>query len=272
MSIFDLNQRANAVLKKYEKYDAPVNTKAAKTDDPFLEEYYEVEAEVERLMEAASEVTLESNRAVIAAKNGEIRRVKNVLLTDAIDVLEKKVKKGKGVTKALIAERQNMVKEMIDKVYAVPDGMSSAPVRRPMRHGTKGTKKDPIILNNQAYDASGGGDSAFQHTDGTQGFEKEKEQAFKRQDEVIDRIGRGVETLDQIARGMGEEVDRQNPVIDDIEHQMDKVTSQLKTNNAKLKGLVHRMRSARNFCVDVILICVLLAIGAYIYATFAKKK
>ncbi len=51
---------------------------------------------------------------------------------------------------------------------------------------------------------------------------------------------------------------------------MDKVTSQLKTNNAKLKGLVHRMRSARNFCVDVILICILLAIGAYIYATFKK--
>jgi SYP7 family syntaxin len=63
---------------------------------------------------------------------------------------------------------------------------------------------------------------------------------------------------------------RQNPVIDDIEAQMDKVTSQLKTNNAKLKGLVHRMRSARNFCVDVILICILLAIGAYIYATFKK--
>lgn len=66
------------------------------------------------------------------------------------------------------------------------------------------------------------------------------------------------------------QVDRQNPVIDDIENQMDKVTGQLKTNNAKLKGLVTKMRSSRNFCVDVILICIILAIAAYIYSMFKK--
>lgn len=40
-----------------------------------------------------------------------------------------------------------------------------------------------------------------------------------------------------------------------------KVTGQLKTNNAKLKGVITKMRSSRNFCVDVILICIILAIG-----------
>jgi hypothetical protein len=35
-----------------------------------------------------------------------------------------------------------------------------------------------------------------------------------------------------------EELDKQNPVIDDIDTQLNKVTSQLKTNNAKLKGLI----------------------------------
>ena len=30
------------------------------------------------------------------------------------------------------------------------------------------------------------------------------------------------------------------------------------------------MRSSRNFCVDVVLVCILLAIGAYIY-TMVKK-
>lgn len=66
----------------------------------------------------------------------------------------------------------------------------------------------------------------------------------------------------------GEEVDRQNPIIDDIEQQMDKVTNNLKTNNQKLQGVLKNMRSSRNFCVDIILITVLLAIGAYIYAMF----
>jgi SYP7 family syntaxin len=44
------------------------------------------------------------------------------------------------------------------------------------------------------------------------------------------------------------------------------VTNNLKTNNAKLKGVMSKMRSSRNFCVDIILVTVLLAIGAYIYA------
>lgn len=35
-----------------------------------------------------------------------------------------------------------------------------------------------------------------------------------------------------------EELDKQNPVIDDIDTQLNKVTSQLKTNNTKLKGLI----------------------------------
>lgn len=39
------------------------------------------------------------------------------------------------------------------------------------------------------------------------------------------------------------------------------VTGQLKTNNAKLKGLVEQMAHSRNFCVDVVLICIILAIG-----------
>ncbi len=72
-------------------------------------------------------------------------------------------------------------------------------------------------------------------------------------------------------RRLGAQLDRQNPILDDIEHQMDKVTGQLKTNNAKLKGLVTQMRSSRNFCVDVILICIILAIGAYIYSMFARR-
>ena len=48
------------------------------------------------------------------------------------------------------------------------------------------------------------------------------------------------------------------------------VTSTIKTNNVKLKGLVHKMANARNFCVDVILIIILLSIGGYLYSVFKK--
>ena len=39
---------------------------------------------------------------------------------------------------------------------------------------------------------------------------------------------------------------RQNPVIEDIENAIDKNLSSLKTNNAKLKGLVHRVTDSLN--------------------------
>lgn len=67
---------------------------------------------------------------------------------------------------------------------------------------------------------------------------QEWEYAKMRQDAQLDRIEKGVGTLGEMAKGMQEELDKQNPVIDDIDTQLNKVTSQLKSNNAKLKGLV----------------------------------
>ena len=77
---------------------------------------------------------------------------------------------------------------------------------------------------------------------------------------------------------------------------MDNVTKELKTNNMKLKGLVEsvspcyakqcwqlpatklfklvvpvQMRSRRNFCIDITLICILLALGLYLYMMFKNK-
>lgn len=40
---------------------------------------------------------------------------------------------------------------------------------------------------------------------------------------------------------------------------------ELANNNMRLKGLVYKVRKGRNFVIDVILICVLCAIGLYIY-------
>lgn len=253
MSIYDLIQRTNTILKKYEKYDAPIKTKGAKTDDPFMEEYQEVEAELEKLTDAAGDVLLEQNRALVAAKNAEIRRAKNVLLTEAIQGLEKKTKKGKGVNKTIIAERQAKIKELIDRIYAVPDGMSMAANRRPTRTYVKGKKGPGVFINGGEEGAPHNQEGYYSHTEATQQFEKEWDVAKKAQDKRLERIEAGVVELGDMARNIGEELDRQNPVIDDIETQMDKVTRNLKTNNAKLKG---------------VLITILLAIGAYIFAMF----
>ena len=47
---------------------------------------------------------------------------------------------------------------------------------------------------------------------------------------------------------------------------MDGANDGLKTNKTRLKEMVTKLRSSRNFCVDVVLLCILLGIGAYIYS------
>jgi hypothetical protein len=48
--------------------------------------------------------------------------------------------------------------------------------------------------------------------------------------------------------------------------QMDAATKSVQTNNQKLAGVLKRVASQRNFCIDIILITVLLAVGGYIYS------
>ncbi|KAK4478635.1 hypothetical protein RD792_014125 [Penstemon davidsonii] len=47
--------------------------------------------------------------------------------------------------------------------------------------------------------------------------------------------------------------------------QVDKATSDLKNTNVRLKDTVNQLRSSRNFCIDIILLCVILGIAAYLY-------
>lgn len=51
MSLYDLMKRTDIILKKYEKYDAPIKTKSGKATDPFTEEFEEIDAEVDKVIE-----------------------------------------------------------------------------------------------------------------------------------------------------------------------------------------------------------------------------
>ena len=47
--------------------------------------------------------------------------------------------------------------------------------------------------------------------------------------------------------------------------QMDRASKAVETNNAKLAGVLMRVASTRNFCIDITLIMILLAVVGYIY-------
>lgn len=273
MSLYDLQQRTDVILKKYEKYDKPMDKRRVTNgDDPFQDELENMEAQVADLNKQAEEIVAEKNRAIAAARNADIRKAKQSMLTEGIQGLQKLKKKGKGVTKAIIEEREKQVQKLIEKIFAIPDGIGGN--RRPMRAGSP----LPALPKGAAITLGTGGldlqanPMHYKATDETAKFEQEWEYAKVRQDAQLERIERGVGTLGDMAKGMQEELDKQNPVIDDIDMQLNKVTSQLKTNNAKLKGLITQMRSKRNFCIDIVLVCILLGIGAYIFTVATKKK
>ena len=91
-----------------------------------------------------------------------------------------------------------------------------------------------------------------------------------KQDQGLDMIAEGLDTLKNMAHDMNEEMDRQVPLMDEIDTKVDKATSDLKNTNVRLKDTVTQLRSSRNFCIDIILLCVILGIAAYLYNVLKK--
>ncbi|OAY83761.1 Syntaxin-71 [Ananas comosus] len=75
----------------------------------------------------------------------------------------------------------------------------------------------------------------------------------------------GLDTLKNMAHDMNEELDRQVPLVDEIETKVDRANADLKNTNVRLKETVTQLRSSRNFCIDIILLCIILGIAAYLY-------
>lgn len=50
----DLAEAVCSLPRRYEKYDAPIKTRSNKSDDPFMEIYNEVEAELEKLLDVGN--------------------------------------------------------------------------------------------------------------------------------------------------------------------------------------------------------------------------
>ncbi|KAF4358475.1 hypothetical protein G4B88_020153 [Cannabis sativa] len=64
---------------------------------------------------------------------------------------------------------------------------------------------------------------------------------------------------------MSEELDNQVPLVDEIDTKVDKATSDIKNTNVRLKQTLNQVRSSHNFCIDIILLCIILGIVSYLY-------
>lgn len=220
-------------------------------------------------MQKGEEAKNEKNRAQKAALNAEVRRGKATLVQDALPRLEKLVRT-KGSTTEDIQDRLSKIEEIQASIDTIFDG--NATLRRPQRlmsaHGAGSSLQSAgeIHIDTSNLESQlASGKALYSHTEETLEFKNEWEVAKARQDERLEGIEKGIGTLKELGIAMGEEVQRQDVLIDEVDAKMDSVTADLRNNNAKLKGLVTKVRSSRNFFIDVILIIVLLALALYIY-------
>ncbi|KAJ3049467.1 hypothetical protein HK097_009546 [Rhizophlyctis rosea] len=87
-------------------------------------------------------------------------------------------------------------------------------------------------------------------------------------DKDLDAIGIGVTHLKNIANEMGEELDRQNVALDDIEAGVDKALDHVDNLNIKMKKTLDGMMKGDRFMVNCVLMCILLALVAFVASQF----
>ncbi|XP_045802262.1 syntaxin-71-like, partial [Trifolium pratense] len=160
----------------------------------------------------------------------------------------------KGLSSQEFAARNDLVLSLPERIQAIPDGTLAAPKQT---GGCGASASRPEIK----FDSDG----YFEQTKESSQFREEYEMPKMKQDQGLDVIAEGLDTLKNMAHDMNEEFDKQVPLMDEIDTKVDKASSDLKYTNVKLKDTVTQLRSSRNFCIDIVLLIIILGIAAYLY-------
>ncbi|KAM7522325.1 hypothetical protein LguiA_012227 [Lonicera macranthoides] len=256
MSVIDILFRVDAICKKYDKYDIDKQRELnASGDDAFARLYSSFEAQIEAAFHKSEMASMETNRAASVALKAEVRRIKARLMDEVPKLQKLSQKKVKGISKDELEARVEMVLALPERIRAIPDGTTGN-----QDGGWNSSDKQKIQFDSEG-DFGGG---FFQQSEESSQFREEYEMRRMKQ-ASLDIISDGLDTLKNLANDMNEELDRQVPLIDEIDTKVDKATAELKNTNVRLKETLTKVRSSQNFCIDFVLICIILGIATYLY-------
>ncbi|KAM4071621.1 hypothetical protein ACJW30_11G072400 [Castanea mollissima] len=245
MGVIDIITRVDAICKKYEKYDVDKHKDkdhnvVSGGHDAFALLYGVVEADTIAAFQKSDAAANEKDRATVVALTAEIRRTKARLLGELPKLQRLALKKVKGLSKEEELEARNdLVSTLKERIEAIPDE-SNTNVGKQTGGRTASASYTGIKIDSTSDGRFDNG--YFQQTEESDRFKQEFEM-----------------------RRMKQEFDRQAPLMDEIDNKVDRATTDLKGANVRLKETVNQLRSSRNFCIDIILLSIILGIAAYLY-------
>jgi len=89
-------------------------------------------------------------------------------------------------------------------------------------------------------------------------------QKDKEMDDMIGQINDGLYSLKDKSDQMGSNIDRQSMAMENLDNEIQKTSDQLESSNNRLKNVLENYRSPSKFCMDVVLILMLLGLVAVI--------
>eukprot|EP00736_Rhodelphis_marinus_P004849 Rmarinus@m.8951 len=99
---------------------------------------------------------------------------------------------------------------------------------------------------------------------------KQIQEKNEKMDEELEVISEGVQRLGNLARDMNQEINLQSQMVEEITADVDRTAAHLQNINKKMKETLTKVRSADRFCVDIILVVILVGICGYLYSAMTS--
>mmetsp|Transcript_42194 Transcript_42194/g.68453 ORF Transcript_42194/g.68453 Transcript_42194/m.68453 type:complete len:290 (-) Transcript_42194:117-986(-) len=263
-------------------------TKKKKSKEELQDEFTNLKKEIGRQISEIRKAIKERDemnvkkvgRKEIVEKSAHVRQLLRTVKEDSarlrqlLQQQERKKVKGKPyLTEEKLQVRQDMVKLVFDHIEECEQlekrryaGDKSEKDRANLLRGASTASSSKQTYQRSAMDSELPDLEDPELEEGLAKLRKKNEEL----DKDLDQISKGVGELGQLAQNMNSEVRLQSSMLDELQDKVDKTRDHMQNTNKRMKMLVEKIAPPQRFCVDIVLLVILVALGGVIYTIVVK--